>query len=515
MDYIDTYIVKLIAPDILPAITHIVNLSIRDGVFPKVWKNAKVVPLLKKDDPLNPKNYRPVALLPVLSKILERAVFQQLVGYLDHNGILNPNHHGSRKVHSTASALIQMYDVWARAVDEGNMVGVMMVDLSAAFDMVDHDILLAKLELLGLDMHALQWVYSYLAGRAQCVCVDGQVSPLMDLKCGVPQGSVLGPLLYILFTNDLPDVIHTGDEHEELSYQEPNLHCRPCGGLVTYVDDATCTVVERDPVTLSSKLSERYKAIEDYMVKNKLVINADKTHLVVMGSKAVTRARQFVSMRAGEFLIHPSETEKLLGCNIHQSLKWKSHIQTGENSLIKNLTRKVNALQKVCIHASFKTRLAATNAVFMSTLTYLLPVWGGCESYLVKSIQTLQNKAARQVTRLSRYASVRRLLSQCNWLSIKQLIFYQSSLTVYRTVKSGVPLYLSKHLITNHPLDTRLGRSGSIRLTGKWGDVVEKSFLRRAAHYYNEIPRDIRESNTIDTFKKKVKTWIKTNIPYE
>ena len=220
-------------------------------------------------------------------------------------------------------------------------------------------------------------------------------------------------------------------------------------------------------------------------------------------------------MRAGEFLIHPSETEKLLGCNIHQSLKWKSHIQTGENSLIKNLTRKVNALQKVCIHASFKTRLAATNAVFMSTLTYLLPVWGGCESYLVKSIQTLQNKAARQVTRLSRYTSVRRLLSQCNWLSIKQLIFYQSSLTVYRTVKSGVPLYLSKHLITNHPLDTRLGRSGSIRLTGKWGDLVEKSFLRRAAHYYNEIPQDIRESNTIDTFKKKVKTWIKTNIPYE
>ena len=163
------------------------------------------------------------------------------------------------------------------------------------------------------------------------------------------------------------------------------------------------------------------------MVKNKLVINADKTHLVVMGSKAVTRARQAVSMRAGKFMIHPTETEKLLGCNIHQNLKWKFHIQTGENSLIKNLTRKVNALQKVCTHASFKTRLAASNGVFMSTLTYLLPVWGGCEGYLLKSIQILQNKAARQVTRLSRYTPVRRLLSQCNWLSIKQLIFYQSA----------------------------------------------------------------------------------------
>ena len=156
LDYIDTYTIKLIAHDILPAITHIVNLSIRDGIFPRSWKSAKVVPLLKKDDPLNPKNYRPVALLPVLSKILERAVFQQLVGYLDHNGILHPNHHGSRKGHSTATALIQMYDVWTKAVDEGNMVGVMMIDLSAAFDMVDHGILLAKLEILGLDLQALQ-----------------------------------------------------------------------------------------------------------------------------------------------------------------------------------------------------------------------------------------------------------------------------------------------------------------------------------------------------------------------
>ena len=124
LDCLDTYIIKLVSSHILPAITHVVNLSIREASFPKAWKLAKVAPLLKKDDPLNPKNYRPVALLPVLSKILERAVFLQLVNYLDSNALIHPNHHGSRKGHSTATALIQMYDTWVKAVDEGDMIGV-------------------------------------------------------------------------------------------------------------------------------------------------------------------------------------------------------------------------------------------------------------------------------------------------------------------------------------------------------------------------------------------------------
>ena len=112
MDYLDTYIIKLVAKDILPAITHILNLSIKDSRFPEPWKRAKVIPLLKKGDPLDPKNYRPVALLPVISKILERAIFQQLITYLNENSLLHPNHHGSRRGHNTATALIQMYECY-------------------------------------------------------------------------------------------------------------------------------------------------------------------------------------------------------------------------------------------------------------------------------------------------------------------------------------------------------------------------------------------------------------------
>ena len=283
LDYIDTSVIKLAANELLPSITHIVNLSIRDQCFPQTWKRSKVVPLLKKDDRFNPKNYRPVALLSIISKILERSVYLQLFEYLDSSSLLHPNHHGSRRAHSTCTALIQMYDTWVHAAEEGELAGVMMVDVSAAFDMVDHGLLLQKLELLGLDEHAVRWFESYLSNRSQTVCVDGSLYSFFNVECGVPQGSVLGPLLYVLFTNDLPDVIHS---HEgPLSFKDPNMQCSSCGGLVNFVDDATYTYACKDPAELSEKLTSQYENISSYMASNKLVINADKTHLLVLGTE--------------------------------------------------------------------------------------------------------------------------------------------------------------------------------------------------------------------------------------
>ena len=298
LDNLDTYIVKLVTPIILPALTHVINLSIRDGDFPSIWKKSKVVPLLKKGDALNPKNYRPVALLPIFSKILERVFFAQLVDYLEENKLLHPNHHGSRRSHSTTSALLQMFDTWLQEVEEDNMVGVMMIDLSAAFDMVDHDLLLENLKLHGLDSNAIQWIQSYLADRSQTVCVDGCLSPLLNIQCGVPQGSVLGPLLYILFTNDLPEVIH--DEHVvPPSSTALNMHCPPCGSLVNYVDDGTYNFASKDPQELASTLTCNYKIIINYMESNKLVINADKTHsgVLVRGTGTWSRPCKWCRIR--------------------------------------------------------------------------------------------------------------------------------------------------------------------------------------------------------------------------
>ena len=150
MDTIDTYSLKFAGQHIIPALTHIINLSIETQQFPTSWKTAKIIPLHKKDDPLNPKNYRPVVILPILSKVLEKAVFIQIIDYMNTNHLLHPNHHGFRAGHSTTTGLIQMYDAWVEALDRDQYTGACFLDLSAAFDIVDHPLLLEKLKLYGL-----------------------------------------------------------------------------------------------------------------------------------------------------------------------------------------------------------------------------------------------------------------------------------------------------------------------------------------------------------------------------
>ena len=208
LDTIDTFTLKLAGPYILPALTHLVNLSITSQTFPTVWKTAKIIPRYKKEDPLSPPNYRPVAILPILSKILEKSIFLQIIEYMDTNQLIHPNHHGFRAAHSTTTGLIQMYDAWVEAVEHKQYTGVCFLDLSAAFDIVDHPLLLEKLKLYGFTDNSLNWMESYLSGRNQTVYIEGTQSNILPVPKGVPQGSILGSLLNIIFKNELPELVH-------------------------------------------------------------------------------------------------------------------------------------------------------------------------------------------------------------------------------------------------------------------------------------------------------------------
>ena len=385
------------------------------------------------------------------------------------------------------------------------MVGVLICDQSAAFDLCDHELLIQKMKLMGVGEQASMWFRSYLCSRKQSCIVDGQMSPALDLpQCGVPQGSIGGPIMWLLFTCDQPDVVH---EHK-IDGSKVDRGCREqdqvgghvhhgavdrgggdCGLLVGYVDDGAFSISSRDPTHLSLVLTQKYMKLEDWMNSNKLVINPDKTHLMVMAGKKDAAKRMSVSIQAGAHNIFPTEKEKMLGGLLHQSLKWNTHIRDDRESLLNQLTSRINGLRKVCINGSFETKCMIANGIVMSKIVYLITVWGGAQQYLVNALQVQQLVAARAVCGPGSWRWSRtKLLNKTGWMSVMQLVFFHTFLQIHKTLKSGVPWSLYQSVQSQYPYQIRNATNGLIRQSFPTGPT----FKHIAMKCYNQVPIDIK-----------------------
>ena len=530
LDNIDTYVLKLTRPYIVPSLTHIINLSISTHTFPKAYKVAKVVPLYKgKDsDATAPKSYRPVALLPVVSKVLERVVQKQIAEYMDKNQFWHPQHHAYRAHHSTTTAMISMHDSWVEAAEKGYLAGIALIDMSAAFDVVDTKILLKKCKLFNFGSDAENWLRSYLTERSQCTHISGSTSKILSLEAGVPQGSVLGPSLYTLFTSDFPEVVHQSDCPHKTSGGEQfvtnRTMCEECGGLVCFADDSTYTVTARHEQELSEKLSEKFQVMSTYLTENRLCINTDKTHMMVLCTEQKRRHidTTSVTLDTGQEIIHPTPVELLLGYRVHQNLGFENFLISGKDSVINSLTKRIGALKSIAKVSNFKTRLSVCSSLVISKILYMLPLYGGAPGYMLDAIQKKQCEAMRLVTRRKwevkgrKMTSTRELLMQCNYLSVRQMAYFYSLATVHKALVHKTPEYIHqvlckalesgvRHRYPTRAAGTRVVKEASLQ-------VANTSFRWRASSQYAALPADLKAEQSIQAFLKRLKKHTIENI---
>ena len=246
------------------------------------------------------------------------------------------------------------------------------------------------------------------------------------------------------FTNDLPEATH---DHLAEGSSFYNRHCHSCGGICSFADDSTITVTRTNPVELDQLVDVKYKEVESYMVANKLVLNGDKTHLLVMTTPYHHKHNQDfgISLNTGAEIIQPSYSQKLLGGFITNDFKFNEHLKDNQQSAFRSLTSRVNALAKISPISSFKTRKMVANGIVISKLIYLIQWWGGCSDYLINFLQILQNRAGRLVTKHGRFTPNRVVLHQCGWLSVRQMVHYHSLVLVFKIKAENKPEFFRAH----------------------------------------------------------------------
>ena len=402
---------------------HIVNLSLTSEVVPSGMKDARVIPLFKKGSRLDCGNYRPVSILNVLSKILERAVHGQLVSYLTKKGVLTDSQSGFRPGFSTDTCLLGLSEFVRRELSGGNLVGLVLLDLQKAFDCVDHGILLEKLGRMGVG--SLDWFRSYLSGRRQCVTVDGVVSEFEEVNCGVPQGSILGPVLFLCYVNDM----------------SVSLGCH----LSLYADDSTLVASGKNAAELGRYLSDQLARCKDWMVDNRLSLHLGKTECILIGSgRRLRNAQDFRVMCDGNEVKRVSEV-RYLGVMLDENFNGKVQAV----SVIKKVAARLGFLWRSAALLDFSSPRVLCMALVQPCLDYCIVCWYiGLSSKLMGKLDVLLRKMVRFVYGWGPRTHVGTgTLRELGWLQVADRVRYFALVHAFRIRKGLAPSYLCRGFV--------------------------------------------------------------------
>jgi len=455
-------------------LTLIYNKSEKETVFPPALKLANVIPIHKKNDTNLMENYRPVSLLPAVSKLFEKDMYSQILTHITK--YLSPSLFGFRKGHSTEHCLLLMLELWRKALDSRQYAGAILTDLSKAFDCINHELLIAKLSAYGFGDAALEFIYSYLNGRKQRTKLGPSVSSWKETKKGVPQGSILGPLLFNIFLNDM--FLFTNETK-----------------IANYADDNTPYLINKDVNYLLAKLQEETMTILNWFKLNEMKANNDKCHLIVT-------KKEVVSVKLGEETIHSTPTVNLLGVLIDNKLTFSKHVL----KLCKKGNQKLHALARIAKYLDKDKLRALMNAFIKSQFNYCSLIWMFHSRTLNNKINRLHERALRIVYK-DYNSTFKELLQLDNSFTIHEMNLQKLATEMYK-IKNQLSPTLVQGLFTDY--DNSYGlRNQRCWATNKVNTVNNgtETFLYRGPKIWEVIPAYIKDSPSLDEFKAKIKQW--------